>query len=246
MELSVVIITKNAEDVIEDALNSVCLIASEVIVVDDFSTDKTLNIAEKYGTTIIRHHEQNFGKQKQYALTQTSHPWVLILDSDERVTPKLASEIIKILSRKTKFAAFRIPYQNHFLNKVVKRGGENYKMVRLFNKKCAHLKPLPVHEHVHVGDDNIGQLKNKIAHYSYRSIPQMIKKFTKYAIADAIQKKRAGERISFSKLFLYAPHMFYSRFIKDNGYKDGLFRIPLDLGFAYMELLTYWLLPFVK
>ena len=73
----------------------------------------------------------------------------------------------------------------------------------------------------------------------------MFSKFTNYALREAKQK-RESRKITFSKLFLYAPHMFYARFIKDHGYKDGLFRIPLDIGFAYMELITYWSLLFMK
>ena len=103
-----------------------------------------------------------------------------------------------------------------------------------------------VHEHIESDQSDIGLLKNKILHYSYRSLPQMFSKFTNYALREAKQKKENREKITFSKLFLYAPHMFYARFIKDHGYKDGLFRIPLDIGFAYMELITYWSLLFMK
>ena len=67
----------------------------------------------------------------------------------------------------------------------------------------------------------------------------MYKKFTAYAFWEAKDKFKSGERSSLKKLILYPVHMFWARFIKDKGYKDGYFRIPLDLGFAYMEFLTY-------
>ena len=69
-------------------------------------------------------------------------------------------------------------------------------------------------------------------------------KFTRYALNDAKQKSIKGEKTSLKKIIMYPMHMFWSRFIEDKGYKDGLFRIPLDLGFAYMEFVTYLFIPF--
>lgn len=246
MKLSIVVITKNAGTVLEDALKSVAKTSNEIILVDDNSTDNTLEIAKKFEAEIYKHHEPNLGKQKAFAIKKTSNPWVLILDSDERISKKLASEIKKTLSKKTTYTAFKIPYLNHFLGKPIKYGGENYKMIRLFNKKASEMTLSNIHEHIMSNNSNVGILKNKILHYSYRSLPQMFSKFTDYGIREAKQKNQIGEKVTFSKLFLYAPHMFYARFIKDKGYKDGLFRVPLDLGFAYMELVTYWSLLFMK
>ena len=104
----------------------------------------------------------------------------------------------------------------------------------------------PIHYVWTVSSGRIGQLKNKINHYSYRNLINIYKKFTNYAIQEARLKKKAGEKTSLKKIFLYPLHMFWARFIKDKGYKDGLFRIPLDFGFAYMEFLTYFLLVFKK
>jgi len=104
------------------------------------------------------------------------------------------------------------------------------------------MTPVLVHERITIKKKRTGKLKGKIHHHSYRSISQIYKKFTRYAFWEAIQKRQAGERPSFKKIFLYPLHMFWARFFKDKGYKDGLFRIPLDLGFAYMEFLTYFLL----
>ena len=74
----------------------------------------------------------------------------------------------------------------------------------------------------------------------------MYKKFTDYAIRNASEKLKKGEKTSIKKIFIYPVHMFWARFIKDKGYKDGFFRMPLDIGFAYMEFLTYFLLIFKK
>ncbi len=89
-------------------------------------------------------------------------------------------------------------------------------------------------------------MRNKILHYSYRSLTQLYKKFSGYAWKEAKRKRQQGERTSAKKIVLYPLHMFWARFIEDKGYQDGFFRIPLDLGFAYMEFLTYFLMLFIK
>ena len=74
----------------------------------------------------------------------------------------------------------------------------------------------------------------------------MFGKFTDYAKREARQKINKGEKSSIKKIVFYPLHMFWARFIKDKGYKDGIFRIPLDVGFAYMEFLTYVLILFYR
>lgn len=176
-----------------------------------------------------------------------SGDWVLILDSDEVVSEELKREIIKLLNGQiVKETAFEIPYQNFFLGRPIKYGGEDYKMVRLFRKDALEIRPSIVHNKLFVKYGKVGRLEGKILHNSYRSLWQVFSKFTDYAIKMAKIKTKEGEKSSLKKIFLYPTHMFWSRFIKDKGYKDGLFRMPLDIGFAYMEFLTYLLLFWIR
>lgn len=244
--LSLLIITKNAEDLINDAFNSVRELVDEIIVIDNYSTDNTIKIAEKYGAKIFFKKGDDLGKLRKFGLNKVSNDWILVLDSDERLSTKLKKEIKSLFKNKDKklmkYNGFLIPFQNHFLGYPLNYGGENYKKLILFNKKYIRIKPALVHEKFELRKGKLGELKNKVLHYSYRSLFQMYKKFTNYAIREAKQKIKSGEKSDFKKIFLYPIHMFWARFIKDKGYKDGLFRIPLDLGFAYMEFLTYFLI----
>ena len=245
--LCVVIITKNSSDILDGCLKSVSGLKSDVVLVDDYSTDKTVTIAKKHKVKVIKHHEANFGKQKAFALNQAKGEWILSLDSDERLTKPLVNEILFTIKREeSDVTAYRIPYQNHFLGKKINYGGEDYKMIRLFKKEASEYKDSLVHEKIEIKKGQIGVLKNKINHYSYRSIGQMFNKFTDYAKRDVQTKINNREKSSLKKIILYPLHMFWARFFKDKGYKDGLFRIPLDLGFAYMEFLTYFLLLFKR
>ena len=243
-KISTLIITKNNEETIEKTLLSLKNLSNEIIVVDSVSTDKTVEILKKNRATVIVKEFNNIGRQRMYGMKYVTGDLVLILDSDEMVSEKLKKEIKKVYrqARKSNLVAYEIPFQNHFLGRPVKYGGENYKMLRLFRKEALEIKPLELHNYFVIKRGETGKLKGKIFHYSYRSLSQVYRKFTDYAIRDARIRAQKGEKSSLKKIFLYPIHMFWARFIEDKGYKDGLFRIPLDLGFAYMEFLTYIIL----
>jgi len=244
-KLSVLMITKNAEEILDQSLASVKEIADEIIIIDDNSHDKTVTIAKEYQARIFVHHEPDLGKQRAYGLTKTTNDWVLIIDSDEIVTEKLRQEIKILLKNKPKHNGYLIPFQNHFIGKKISHGGEDYKKMILFRKTLGKIDPALVHEKYLLTSGKPGILKGKIYHYSYRNLYKMYVKFTDYAIREARQKSINGEKTNLKKIFLYPVHMFWARFIKDSGYKDGLFRIPLDLGFAYMEFVTYFTMIFM-
>ena len=244
--ITLLMLTKNNEETIGDALLSVQELVSDIIIVDNGSLDSTLNIAKKYNARIITYKGKNLGEQRILGLKHVKTVWVLVLDADERLSGDLQNEIKNIFITKYQEpstrnfpSAYYIPYQNHFLGKPLSHGGENYKMLRIFRKNSVSIEPNLVHEGFKILKGKVGELNGKIFHYSYRSLPQMFGKFHDYALRDAEQKFKKGEQSSLKKMIMYPIHMFYSRFIKDMGYKDGIYRIFLDLGFAYMEYITY-------
>jgi len=245
--LSLVMIAYNAEGTIEQSLISVQGLVDDIIIVDNYSTDKTVDIAKKYGVTIIFYQGKNRGIQCQLGINQTTNNWVLILDSDETVSKELKQEIVTLLNCYiVKEDGFFVPFQSYYLGRKLYRGGENYKKLILFRRDKAKIEPLAVHYVCQISSGKIGTLKNKVNHYSYRNLLDIYKKFFHYGLEEAKLKIKAGEKTSFKKIFFYPAHMFWSRFIKDKGYKDGLFRIPLDLGFAYMEFVTYASMLFIR
>lgn len=243
-KISLLTTTFNSQSTIEKTLQSVKDLVNEIIAVDNNSKDKTIEILKKYQAKIIKYQGKNLGKQYNLGLKHCQNDWILILDSDEYLSKDLKKEIKTLFNKQIykKYDGFYIPFQNHFLGKPVNYGGENYQMLRLFKKDKIIITQEKIHQKYILRSNKIGSLKGKIIHYSYRSLWQTYKKFTYYAIEEAKQKFKKGEKSSFKKIILYPIHMFYARFIKDKGYKDGLFRIPLDLGFAYMEFMTYFLL----
>lgn len=244
--LSVVMITHNADELLKRVLESVVAIANEIVIVDDGSTDQTLQIASDYKATILTFKDPSLGKRKTFGIDHATSEWILVLDSDEIVSKPLAREITTVIAKRLATDVYYIPYKNHFLGKPLRYGGERYAMPRLFKKKKAKMRDSLVHEQIMFDVGRSRCLSGAILHYSYRSLPQMYRKFTDYALREARQKKRAGERTGLKKIFMYPPHMVWARFIKDRGYKDGFFRLPLDIGFGYMELVTYVSMLFIR
>ncbi len=246
-KLSVLMITKNAAETLEKSLASVKKIADEIIIVDSKSTDRTVEIAKNYLAKVYVKEFTDIGKQRMFGLSKASGKWVLILDCDEIVSERLMHEIkSKVDNTRIKINGYYIPYQNFFLGQPLQFGGEDYKMLRLFRRIKLSIRPSLVHNRIEVKDQKTGYLKGKIFHHSYRSIFQMFIKFTDYGVRMAKEKYLAGERSSLRKIFLNPPHMFWARFVEDKGFEDGLFRIPLDLLFAYMEFIMYVSLAFLN
>lgn len=239
--VSLVMITKNAAPLLAQSLESVKGLVDEMIIIDDYSKDKTRDIAQSFGGKIFTRRDDDVGVQRQYGIEKSQSEYILLLDADEILSESLQREIRELLhSEKNLKDIYFAQFQNHFKKKKLLFGGEQYSKLFFFRKGTAKILSSTVHEKaVAEMGSQTGNFKNPILHYSYQSIFDMFRKFSGYALRMAIQKKSRGERSSLKKVFIYPPHMFWSRFFKDKGYKDGLFRLPVDIGFAYMELMMY-------
>lgn len=237
--LSVIMITLNSEELLQQSLNSTKPIADETIVVDAGSKDSTLSILKHNKISPTKVRVNHLGRNKSKALSLARCSLVLLIDSDEILTEGLIKEIKNIKRKKNISDGYIIPFQNHFLGKPLSYGGENYAMLRLGKRSKLKVKLSSVHESLEIKSKHIIRLHSPILHHSYRSLGQTFYKFTNYALWDATDKFTAGEKSSLKKIILFPIHMLWARFIEDKGYKDGMFRLPLDIGFAYMEFLTY-------
>jgi len=243
MNLTVLIITKNAEDTLGKTLASVVNWTDSIIVVDDYSADRTKKIANDYNSTIINHRANNLGEHRAFALTQVNTEWTLVLDSDEILTSENKIEIETAIQN-SMFDGYYLRFRNHLFGKKLQHG-ELHKKLVLFKTRKAHISEKEVHEQYEI-EGKVGELSSEVLHYSYRSISQIIWKFFGYSVKQAKQHKKEKKQYGVRELLLNPFHMFYARYILDGGYKDGLARIFLDYEFAHMEFLSYFLIPFVR
>jgi glycosyltransferase involved in cell wall biosynthesis len=237
IQISVVIVTKNEERNIERALESV-RDAAEIIVIDSFSSDNTPKICKKYTDKFFQKEWQGYAKQKQDGIDLAANEWVLILDSDEFVTPELKEEILKTV-RENKHAGVYIPRKNFFAGKWIKHGGwwPDYTL-RLFKKTSGHMEQRAVHEKI-VVDGKTAYFKNPINHYTYNSISEFIDKNNVYSTlaAEELGKNNASANIldfTIRPLFTFVK-MFFLKL----GFMDGMYGLILALLYSYYTFLKY-------
>jgi glycosyltransferase involved in cell wall biosynthesis len=160
-KLTAIIPTGNEEHNIREVLESVTF-ADEIMVVDSFSTDNTVAIAKEYTNFILQRDYKYSASQKNWAIPQATHDWILLVDADERVTPELQKEIKHILKNPPQhITGYWIYRMNHFMGERVKYSGwQNDKVIRLFRKDHCKYEDKMVHAEI-VTDGEVGFLKNK-------------------------------------------------------------------------------------
>jgi glycosyltransferase involved in cell wall biosynthesis len=179
-KLTAIIPTFNEEENIQRAIDSVDF-ADEILVIDSFSTDKTLEIVAKYPRIrLIQRVFDNFSNQKNFAILQAKYNWIFLLDADEEVTDNLKQELKNKIIKPDNFKGFYV-YRNFFFRnkKINFSGWQRDKVIRLF-KKDDNIYQGKVHEKIQ-SKGEIGFLKEKLNHYSYKNKEQYKAKLLKYA-----------------------------------------------------------------
>ncbi|MDD5070151.1 MAG: glycosyltransferase family 2 protein [Candidatus Omnitrophica bacterium] len=219
-KITVLIPCYNNQDLIRDCLESVKW-ADEILICDSFSTDKTLEIAKEYTDRIIQHEYINSAKQKNWAIPQANNEWVLIVDTDERISSELKQEIKAVVQNSQDKTGFKIPRANFSFGKRLYYGGywPDYQL-RLFLKSKAVYQPKEVHSHINLQGE-CGMLTNPILHYHDRTVSQVIDKyFIRYAKWEA-EEKLKRENFNYKKLFTKPIIIFFYRYIILQGFRDG-------------------------
>lgn len=193
--LSVVIITLNAERTLAQTLQSVNTWADEIVLVDSGSTDATLSVARSYGCRILHHRFDGFGTQKQFAVNQATHNWVLLLDADEVLDATLQHTIQQTLNQNPDTTqSFSLPRSLVFMGKPLQHGGEfNRPVVRLFNRQHARVSDALVHETV-ITTGPVSMLSGVLWHDSYGSLHEYIAKMNQYTSLNARQSGKRPRR----------------------------------------------------
>jgi glycosyltransferase involved in cell wall biosynthesis len=217
--ISVIIITKNEEDNITRAIESVKW-AGEIIVVDSGSTDRTIELAAKAGAKTYNNKWNGYGKQKNFAAGLASGDWILSLDADEVISSKLADEITSAAKNPGRYTAYRIPRRLVFLDRVMRWGGTRSDcQLRLFRKGSARFTEEPVHEKL-VTECAIGILKGYMLHYSYRDLSDYFDRFNRYTQLDARKRFEAGRKFHFW-LYFQPGLKFFGMYVLRLGFLDG-------------------------
>ncbi|MCA0932222.1 glycosyltransferase family 2 protein [Lutimonas saemankumensis] len=219
-KITAIIPTLNEESNIQGAIRSLSF-AHEILVVDSFSSDRTLSICKRENVKVIQRRFDDFSSQKNFAIEQASFDWIFILDADERITPELASEVVEIVRDPKGIDAFNIYRTFFFKEKKVSFGGwQSDKVIRLFRKdKCRYDGKL-VHEEIKC-EGKIGFLKNRMDHFSYTDQEQYEKKLEFYALLQAKELHQNKSRVTFMHRLVKPAFRFVVLYFVRFGFLDG-------------------------
>lgn len=238
-DLSVVVITKNEFSRIEECLESVSW-AAEIIVVDDESTDGTLEICRKSGAKVFSRKMDIEGRHRNYAYGLANQNWVLSLDADERVTPELAQEIQDVIKNGTECNGFGIARKNFMGKTWVKYGGMYpSKQLKLFRRGVfQYEEEAEVHPRA-IMEDPRGELKNDLLHYTYRDFSDAISKLDRQTDLEAQKWFREQRKVGLFNILRKTIDRFFRAYFKKKGHKDGVIGLFLAVNSGMYQFLTY-------
>lgn len=238
MKVSVVVSAYNEEKKIADCLKSVKDVASEIILINNSSIDKTVDIAKNYTDTIItRKNNPMLNVNKNFGFTQATGSWILNLDADERLTPELADEIGK-LPEKSSVDGYFIPRKNILFGKWMQHSiwWPDYQL-RLFKNGKGKFPEKHVHEYISVTGPT-EKLSSPMTHLNYESVSQFIYKLEKiYTESEVENIIGKGTKLQWYDALRMPFGDFLKTYFLQKGYKDGLHGLVLSLLQAfYMEV----------
>lgn len=245
-KISIVLATYNEEKNLPDCLESIKDLADEIIIIDGGSIDKTVEIAKRYGAkVVVSDNPPIFHINKQKAIDMATGDWILQLDADERVTPELRDEILKVGNKEV--VAYWIPRKNFFLGKWIRYGGMYPDpIIRFFKRDKARLPCKSVHEQMEV-DGKTGWLKEHLLHYTAPCFSRYLTNSNRYTTLTAQEYAQKNLPLNPFTTIIYIIVVPISRFLslylRHKGFLDGFpgFVFALYSGFHITtSYIKYW------
>lgn len=242
--ISAAVLTKNEEKNIVDCLESLSF-CDEIVVIDDNSEDRTLEIAKKMGAKIFTNPlNNNFSQQRNFALSLAKNNWVLFVDADERVTPQLGEEIVNFVKNSNNNVGAYVKRQDVMWGKELKYGETGTKRFLRLAKKNAGRWVGSVHEEWIVQGDTIS-LNNSLIHYPHQSVAQFLKEINHYTDIRAAELFEKKVRVKWYSVIANPTVKFFQNYFFRLGFMDGLpgFIVSMLMSFhSFLVRGKLWLL----
>jgi glycosyltransferase involved in cell wall biosynthesis len=238
-KITVVIPCKNESEQLAACVRSAQDLADEVLVADSGSTDGSLEIAQALGARVIERDYRTYGDFQNWAIPQAVNPWVLVLDSDERLTPALVAEIRGVLVA-PEHAGYSIPRRNHFLGHPIRFGPwMRDHCLRLFRRDLVRYVGNTDHAHAKLRSGTVGGLHNYLIHYTCTSYEQYVPKLQRYAAVQARLWHQQGRRTNFFQMLFRGPMRFLQGYVGRLGFLDGVAGLQVCALIAYLSYLKH-------
>ena len=238
VDVSVIILAKNEEEKIGNCIKS-CLFANEILVIDDGSTDKTVEIAKTLGARVL-HRSMNgdWGAQQTFGIQQASFDWIFFIDADELCTPELAKEIEDVVTRNEP-GEYWIKRINKFIHNKATHGVLRPDYVsRLMPKKDSYVEGY-VHPAI-ITPYSKKKLKAHMYHYTYDNWTQYLNKLNNYTTLAAEKYKKDNKKCGFFKDIVFRPTWaFIKMYILNKGFMDGKMGWILSVNHYFYTMNKY-------
>ncbi len=243
-KISAVLITLNAEYLLEQVLKPLSECCDEIILVDSGSVDNTIQIAKKYNCKTYYRAFDGYGNQKRYAVGLATHNWVLSIDADEIITTELKEELATFFEKETiPYKGIYIPRTLVFMEKVFNFGNEHkQKQLRLFNKSSANFNTASLHEKIEIENQKVGDcytLRNHMLHYSYKDLSNYFGKFNQYSTLAARNKASKKNSVSILTILLIGPWTFIHQYLIKLNFLNGFQGFVWSLFSSYFAATKY-------
>lgn len=237
--LSVIVTSFNEEVNIRECIQSVRF-ADEILLVDSFSTDRTVEIARTIpGVRIVQRKFLGSAAQKNWAMDQVEGPWILIVDADERIRKELAEEIEHVLASGPPAETYYIRRENVMVDRVIRHSGwSTDRVVRLFRKGTVRYPNLRVHADI-PPSGHAPTLRSPMLNITFRSFAQYLPKLHRYAEWGAADAWRRGKRSGFVELIFRPGWRFFRMYVIQAGFLDGSYGLVLCALQAYSVFLKW-------
>ncbi|HET7000028.1 MAG TPA: glycosyltransferase family 2 protein, partial [Puia sp.] len=230
----------NEEKNISRCIDSVADVADEILILDSYSTDRTVAIAESRGAVVKQEVFKGFIEKKNKAVELATHDYVLSLDADEALDPVLAQSILQI---KENFAnrAYRMNRCSSYCGKFIRHGSwYPDTKIRLFDRRIANWGGTNPHDKVVLNENiQVEHLKGDILHYSYHSISEHVNQNNKLSTLAAESLFASGKKTNLLSIILRPCWAFLVSFIFRAGFLDGLFGFVIAIQIAHMTFLKH-------
>ncbi|OIO38575.1 MAG: hypothetical protein AUJ71_02845 [Candidatus Omnitrophica bacterium CG1_02_49_16] len=245
--VSAVIMTKNCEALVEGTLKSVAGWVDEIVVIDGFSTDRTLEICRRYTDRIFQNRWDGyrFCTERNLGTSKVSSDWCFHIDPDERASLEFKLAVLKIMEKGTAHSAFEFRKKNFFLGHFMRRGGWYHYSLHFFRKDKAHYEGV-IHETLKV-DGTIGKLEAAVEHYPFTSIKQFVNRHNGYSTREAQAKFEEAGKLSEAEIQYNLKKKPLKRFLKffvrKYGFLDGIYGFIFSVLFAWVHFINcakYW------
>jgi (heptosyl)LPS beta-1,4-glucosyltransferase len=221
--LSAVLIVKNEEEMIEDCLKSLFGWVDEIVVLDSGSTDRTLELAKKWGAKVhVRIDWKGYGIQRQRAQQYATGDYILVIDADERVSPELRKSIQATLANPDDQVVYAVVLNNWFLGTYLDSHGWHHKaIIRLYARQKYAYHGSQVHESVDTQGAPVKRLHGPLFHYTCHDYKYFLEKQVAYANTWACERAEQGRKPPFISAVTHASWNFVRLYFLQGGFLDG-------------------------